>query len=127
MARYTVILDACVLVPVSVADTLLRIAERELYRPTWSQRILDETYDAIADIHPEIPSDRIVGRLDAMNFAFEDALVTDWESLELQIDLPDVDDCHVVAAAIRGRADAIVTANTRDSPLRYSSSSTLTW
>ena len=116
MARYTVVLDACVLVPVSIADTLLRIAERDLYRPKWSQRILDETFDAIAEVHPEIPPRRIEGRLEAMSRAFEDALVTDWESLTLDIDLPDADDCHVVAAAIRGRADAIVTANLRHFP-----------
>lgn len=43
MARYTAVLDACVLVPIALADTLLRMAERGLYRPLWSQRILEET------------------------------------------------------------------------------------
>ena len=52
MARYAVVLDACVLVPVALADTLLRIAERELYRPLWSEQILTEAFSAIAEVHP---------------------------------------------------------------------------
>ena len=42
MARYSVFLDACVLVPIALADTLLRLAEAGLYRPLWSDRVLDE-------------------------------------------------------------------------------------
>lgn len=42
MARCTVVLDACVLVPIALADTLLRIAEHGLYRPLWSERILED-------------------------------------------------------------------------------------
>ncbi len=42
MPRYTAVLDACVLVPIALADTLLRVAEKGLYRPLWSDRILGE-------------------------------------------------------------------------------------
>lgn len=117
MARYTVLLDACVLVPIALADTLLRIAERELYRPLWSDRILGEAADAVAEIHPAVSPGAVAKRFTAMSEAFEDASVTGWESLESSVDLPDPDDRHVVAAAIRGGADAIVTANLRDFPL----------
>lgn len=51
-----------------------------------------------------------------MQAAFEDACVTDWENLVAGISLPDPDDRHVVAAALQGRADTIVTANLRDFP-----------
>ena len=40
MPRYTAVLDACVLVPIALADTPLRVAEKGLYRPLWSDRIL---------------------------------------------------------------------------------------
>jgi hypothetical protein len=33
MPRYTAVLDACVLVPIALAVTLLRVAEKGLYRP----------------------------------------------------------------------------------------------
>lgn len=60
MARYAVVLDACVLVPVALADTLLRVAERELYPPLWSSRIVDEAIDAIVEIHAA-PTERDFG------------------------------------------------------------------
>lgn len=47
MTRFSAMLDACVLVPVTLADTLLRLAEASLYRPLWSARIITETVRAI--------------------------------------------------------------------------------
>ena len=53
-----------------------------------------------------------------MNDAFEDALIEGWGPLEAAIHgLPDPDDRHVVAAAVRGSAAAIVTDNVKDFPL----------
>lgn len=116
MARYTAVLDACVLVPIALADTLLRVAERELYRPLWSDRILGEARDAILEIHPDISPEQVARRFEMMAATFEDARVQGWEELEATLALPDPDDRHVLAAAVRGRADAIVTANVRDFP-----------
>jgi len=75
VARYAVVLDACVLVPIALADTLLQLAERDLYRPLWSTRIVAESIDAIVDIHPEIPAERVRARFAAMGGAFEEACV----------------------------------------------------
>src|SRR5690349_14525456 len=99
MAPYRVLLDACVLVPVSLADTMLRAAEKGLYRPLWSDRILAEAQDAIAEIRPGTDATK---RFAFMRQAFSDALVTGWERREAGLALPDPDDRHVVAAAIRG-------------------------
>jgi hypothetical protein len=49
MARYTAVLDSCALVPIALADTLLRVAERGLYRPLWPEAIVGETVDAIVE------------------------------------------------------------------------------
>ena len=54
MPRSGAVLDACVLVPIALADTLLRVAEKGLYRPLWSDRILAEAQQAIEEIHPGI-------------------------------------------------------------------------
>ena len=116
MARYSAFLDACVLVPIALADTLLRLAEAGLYRPRWSNQVLDEMVDAIGTIHPDLASGPARRRADAMQAAFEDACVTGWEGLVAGLSLPDLDDRHIVAAALQGRADMIVTANVRDFP-----------
>jgi len=113
MPRYTAVLDACVLVPIALADTLLRVAEKGLYRPLWSDRILAEAQAATEEIHPGIDAGK---RFAQMREAFDDALVTGWEELQSGIRLPDQDDRHVVAAAIRGGADGIITANVKDFP-----------
>jgi predicted nucleic acid-binding protein len=113
---FAAVLDACVLVPVSLADTLLRIAEREMYRPLWSEKILQETRDAILEVHPDIEPSRVLRRIESMNCAFEDANVVGWEPLVAGLELPDPADRHVLAAAIRGRAEIIVTANLVDFP-----------
>lgn len=116
MTRYAALLDACVLVPIALADTLLRVAERELYRPLWSERILVEAADAVLEIHPGLAPDTVAKRFTTMNNTFKEASVEGWEIFESAIELPDPDDRHVVAAAMLGRADTIVTANVRDFP-----------
>ena len=116
MTTYGGLLDACVLVPMVLADTLLRVAERGLYRPLWSAAVLDETRAAVVRVHPGIDRDLVERRLRMMNEAFEDALVTGWEPLLVGVTLPDPDDRHVVAAAVCGGAQTIVTTNLTDFP-----------
>jgi hypothetical protein len=113
MPRYSAVLDACVLVPIALADTLLRIAEKGLYRPLWSDRILTEAQAATEEIHPGIDTGK---RFAQMREAFDDALVSGWEELEGGLSLPDEDDRHVLAVAIRGGAQGIITANAKDFP-----------
>jgi predicted nucleic acid-binding protein len=116
MARYSAVLDACVIVPIALADTLLRVAESGLYRPLWSSRIIAEALEAILMIHPEMNGEKISGRFQDMNITFEDACVEGRQDLELIVKLPDDDDRHVVSTAICGRADVIVTFNLKDYP-----------
>ena len=95
MARFSAFLDACVLVPIALADTLLRLAKADLYRPLWSDRVLDEMVEAIEVVHPDLANGAARARANAMQAAFDDACVTGWQSLESGIVLPDPDDRHV--------------------------------
>ncbi|WP_424467041.1 PIN domain-containing protein [Pseudoclavibacter helvolus] len=116
MARFAAYLDACTLVPVVLCDTLLRLAERGLYRPLWSDQVIAEAREALTRIHPDIDVNRINARFRSMNEAFDDALVSGWQPLVEGLTLPDPNDRHILAAALVGRADLIVTANVRDFP-----------
>lgn len=118
---YVALLDAACLVPAVLTDTLLRLAEHGLYRPLWSEKILAEVRRALMDVHPNLDPNAITRRLDMMNAAFEDASVDveAWQSLAEALNLPDPDDRHVLAAAIAGGADSIVTPNLKDFPVKH--------
>jgi hypothetical protein len=113
---YAAVLDTCVLVPNALCDTLLRLAEQGFYRPLWSERILAELRQTLAGLYPTVDPARFGRRTDAMTAAFEDACVVGWEAVCAGLDLPDPDDRHVLAAAIVGGGQAIVTANLKDLP-----------
>jgi len=115
--EYAVLLDACVLVPMPLCDTLLRLAEEPaLYRPLWSERILLEVDNALAHKLHRSPI-QVQRRLTQMREAFPEASVDVPEDLiEAIACVPDADDRHVVAAAVRGNANAIITNNTKHFP-----------
>lgn len=106
------VLDASVLFPISLCDLLLRLAERDLYRPRWSALILEETRRSLARRLGVDAEQRVA----AMTRTFRDALVPPAPRLERTLNLPDPDDRHVVATAVSGGASLIVTHNLRDFP-----------
>jgi predicted nucleic acid-binding protein len=112
-----VVLDACVLVPMPLCDTLLRLAEEPaMYRPLWSERILREVGDALEEKLKRSAFQR-ERRVLAMRGAFPEAEVSFPEDLAKGVTcIPDLNDRHVVAAAIFGAADIIVTLNKKHFP-----------
>ncbi|MDR3203041.1 MAG: PIN domain-containing protein [Bifidobacteriaceae bacterium] len=112
---FAAFLDANVLVPVTLTDTMLRAAEMGLFRPIWSETVLAEVRAAVARVDPQLAPSRIESRFRAMRPAFPEATARGWEPLVNQISLPDASDRHVAAAWLAG-ADAIVTNNLRDFP-----------
>jgi len=116
VASFTVVYDACVLYPAPLRDLLMRIAIAGVVRARWSEHILDEMVTAILSQRPDLDRaalDRTRGR---MCTAAPDCLITGFEQLIPGISLPDSGDAHVVAAAIRAGAQAIVTFSLRDFP-----------
>lgn len=120
---FTAALDTSVLWPSLQRDFLLSMAVELIYRPVWSQAILDELQfhearklehrDGVRAEEAAARAARLVGQ---MNAAFADALVEGWEPLEGSYGLPDPDDEHVVAAAHLAGAGVIVTSNLTDFP-----------
>lgn len=103
-------------------DFLLSLAVEGLYRPLWSTAILEELrYHEAQKLNgrghaPALAAQRAQRLVDRMSTAFDDAVVMNWESLDGTFGLPDADDEHVVAAALVGGADVIVTSNLKDFP-----------
>lgn len=107
-----VLLDTCVLYPPMLRDFLLALAARGLFQPLWSDGIAAEwLHLAARDGAEGVPA--LLGRMAAR---WPEGKVAPGDPLVL--DLPDTADRHVLAAAIAGRADLILTANLRDFPPR---------
>lgn len=119
---FAAVLDTCVLWPSLQRDFLLSLAIGGVYRPLWSEAILDELHhheqQKLIERGGETESAEVKADhlLDRMRAAFDDAIVTGWEALEGTFGLPDVDDEHVLAAAVVGGAGAVVTDNVKDFP-----------
>lgn len=117
--EYAAVLDACVLVPMPLCDTLLRLAEEPaFYRPLWSEEILREVGDAI-EAKLALTQNQRDRRLNQMRKVFPESMVKISKRLIETFDLPDKDDRHVLACAVQGQANAIVTDNTKHFPLQY--------
>jgi len=116
---YPVVLDACVLYPSLLRDLLMYLGLTGLYQPKWSATIEDEWQRNLIKDRPDLDSDQIRHTGELMNRALPDAMVRGFEPLVANMDLPDVDDRHVVAAAICSDAEIIVTFNLKDFPQQY--------
>lgn len=109
-------LDANILYPVSLRNLLMRLALNGLFQARWSADVHEEWIRAVLRDRPDIPMERLQQIRAAMDREAQDAVVTGYESLIEGLTLPDPNDRHVLAAAIVGHADVIVTRNLRDFP-----------
>jgi predicted nucleic acid-binding protein len=116
-ARFTAVLDACVLFPIATADALVSLAVAGLFAAKWTVAIEAEWLAVAERRHPGLAG-RFTTRRDAMRDAVLDWEVkaAGWKALVPCLELPDADDVHVLAAAIAGHADCIVTTNLKDFP-----------
>lgn len=94
----------------------MHLALTGLFRAKWSAGVHDEWMTALLRNRPDLSREKLERTRMLMDKHAEDALVTGYEHLIEGLHLPDPDDRHVLAAAIRGRADVIVTANVKDFP-----------
>lgn len=108
-----VLVDTCVLLKSYLCDTLLSVAEEGAFRPLWSDHILTELRRNL--VKAAAKQEAVEHRLTQMTTYFPDARVTGYESL-LGSMTNDPKDRHVLAAAVAGRADVLVTENLKDFP-----------
>lgn len=111
-APFATLLDACVLYPFTLRDTLLRCAERDLYQPYWSELILKEaTRNLVAKgFMDDEKAERLAQHMCA---AFPAAMVDDFEDLIPAMKNHEKDR-HVAAAAVKAGAKVIVSLNVKD-------------
>ncbi|NYS24978.1 PIN domain-containing protein [Rhodobacteraceae bacterium 2376] len=112
-----VLLDACVLFPSVLREILMDVAGNGGFTPLWSARILAEWQLAAARAGDDAAA-VAQGKIARLRAAWPGAEVAADPELESRLDLPDRGDRHVLAAAITGGADRIVTLNLRDFPRR---------
>ena len=126
-ARFTAVLDACVLYPVSVADASMSLAVIDLYAAKWTTRIEVEWIRNLEAARPELAG-RLDVRRDTMRQAVPDWEIPEsaWRPLISALELPDAGAVHVLAAAIAGHADCILTANLKDFPAEILSGHAMT-
>ncbi len=117
MISPTALLDANVLYPAGLRDLLLRLADRHLYAPLWSAGIHVEWMRSLLADRPDIEAAVLDRTRAVMDGHFPDAVVAGYEAIAAELNMPDPDDRHVLAAAIHGGADLIVTRNLRDFPI----------
>ncbi len=113
---FTALYDACVLYPAPIRDVLMHLALSDLYRARWTNQIHEEWIRSVLANRPDLTRAQLERTRDLMNAHARDALVENFEDLIPSLSLPDPDDRHVLAAAVRGRADVIVTYNLKDFP-----------
>lgn len=110
-----VLLDACVIFPTVMRELLVGLASAGLYEPIWSERILEEWVRATHRLGEGADA---IARAEAavMRDSFPQAMMRESRADDLW--LPDPDDIHVLASAIAGNADVLVTNNLGDFPTR---------
>jgi predicted nucleic acid-binding protein len=114
---FIVVYDANVLYPNTLRDLLIRIAQLpRIVQAKWTDEILDEMLEALRKNLPDISEEKTSRLRERMNAAVRDCLVVGYEPLIEVLDLPDPDDRHVLAAAVKVNAQLIVTWNRKDFP-----------
>ncbi|MGB7340739.1 MAG: PIN domain-containing protein [Phototrophicaceae bacterium] len=110
------LLDANVLYPAPLRDVLLQLAVSDIFRARWTRDIHREWIGSLLRNEPHRDREKLQKTRDMMDQATRDALITGYEPLINTLELPDPNDRHILAAAITGYCDVIVTKNLKDFP-----------
>ncbi|WP_306050706.1 PIN domain-containing protein [Oceaniradius stylonematis] len=116
MSRYTALFDANILYPAPMRDLLMQLALTDLFKAKWTREIHEEWISALLENRSDLSREQLERTRDAMDSHVRDALIEGYDTITDSLTLPDADDRHVLAAAIIGRCDVIITQNEKDFP-----------
>ncbi|MCA1221356.1 PIN domain-containing protein [Streptomyces sp. 8L] len=116
---FVAVYDADVLYPSVLRDVLIRVAQAGLVQAKWTGAILDETFRNVKAKNPALDPLKLDRTRELIMASVPDCLVKGYEPLVPALELPDPDDRHVLAAAVRAKAQAIVTYNLKDFPEKF--------
>ncbi len=111
-----VIYDACILYPAPLRDFLMELALTDLVRARWTEDIQIEWMKNLSIKRPDLSLERLARTANLMNEYVRDALIKNYQYLIPELELPDSDDRHVLAAAIHSQSSVILTFNLKDFP-----------
>lgn len=112
----TAVYDANILYPAPLRDLFIRLAQAGVVRARWTETIHEEWIRNVLKKNRQLTCEALARTRTLMNEAVRDCLVVGHEDLIDSLALPDPDDRHVLAAAIRTGAEVIVTYNLKDFP-----------
>lgn len=116
MSKLVVVYDACVLYPAPLRDLLIHLAMTNLFQAKWTNQIHDEWMRNVLLNRPDLKLAQLERTKALMNAHIRGCLVTGYERLIPKLKLPDPDDRHVLAAAVRSESSFIITYNLKDFP-----------
>jgi len=119
LSSFIAVLDANVLFPAPIRDLLLNLACEGLYQPKWSDAIQEEWVRNLLVKRPDLLQSQLSKTVDAMNATFPDANIKGYEKFINGLKLPDPNDRHILAAALKSKSGVIVTFNVKDFPQDY--------
>jgi predicted nucleic acid-binding protein len=112
---FVAVYDANVLYPNTLRDLLIRIAQLpHLVQAKWTEEILEEVAVALRKNLPDITAEKTDRLRERMNAAVRDCLVSGYAPLISDLELPDPGDRHVLAAAIKAKAQIIGRSSTHE-------------
>ncbi|QQA44424.1 RSP_2648 family PIN domain-containing protein [Pelagovum pacificum] len=115
MSGPRLLVDACVLYPTVMREVVLGVAAEGLFDPRWSTRLLEEWARAARKLGPA-GEEQARAEVAQVRARFPAAEIAVPDGLERRLWLPDPDDIHVLATAIGGSCDGIMTVNAKDFP-----------
>jgi hypothetical protein len=104
-SNFTALYDACVLYPAPLRDLLMQLALTDLFRARWTDQIHDEWIRNVLKNRPDLTLEQLTHTKNLMNSHVRDCLVRGYERIIPSLNLPDLGDRHVLAAAIIGEAE----------------------